>query len=201
MTEKQGKNKVCLPERRREVGDLPPGVGTSDVPWEAGRAAGRKGHPGCQPCFLHPGPPQDSLHTHTQPRRPQTSISSLILQPPTEIPLAQRIAKRGCFAQAPFFPRGWPSCLLPLFWKFSYMIALLFLIGVFPECSGNILQAWSASQPKLRLTNSSSPRSVRHGVQDGAAHPTSLPTRARLKLACGEAGASIAQDTIVNHNC
>lgn len=129
MTEKQGKNKVRLPERRREVGDLPPGVGTSDVPWEAGRAAGRKGHPGCQPCFLHPGPPQDSLHTHTQPRRPQTSISSLILQPPTEIPLAQRIAKRGCFAQAPFFPRGWPSCLLPLFWKFSYMIALLFLIG------------------------------------------------------------------------
>lgn len=142
--------------------------------------------------------PHMTVCTHTEPRHPQTSISSLILQPPTEIPLAQHIAKRGCFAQAPFFPWGWPSCLLPLFWK---LIALLFLIGVFPECSRNILQAWSASQPKLGLTNSSSPRSIRHGVQDGAAHPTSLPRRARLKLACGETGASIAQDTIVNHNC
>lgn len=63
--EKGGGNKACLPERWREVGDLPPEVGIMDVPWEAWRAAGGKGHPGCQPRFLHPRSPHDSLHTHT----------------------------------------------------------------------------------------------------------------------------------------
>lgn len=115
--EKGGGNKACLPERWREVGDLPPEVGIMDVPWEAWRAAGGKGHPGCQPRFLHPRSPHDSLHTHTQPRCPQTSICSPIVQPPTEIPPAQHIAKRGCFAHAPFFPQGWPSCRLPLSWS------------------------------------------------------------------------------------
>lgn len=88
-------------------------------PGKQGEQLGGRGTPDASPAFSILDPHMAvCTHTHTQPRRPQTSISSLILQPPTEIPLAQRIAKRGCFAQAPFFPRGWPSCLLPLFWKF-----------------------------------------------------------------------------------
>lgn len=75
---------------------------------------------------------------HTQPRCPQTSICSPISQTPSEIPPAQHIARRGCFARAPFFPRGWPSCLLPPpLLELSCVTVLLFLIGVFPECSRN----------------------------------------------------------------
>lgn len=84
--------KVCLPER--EVGDLPPGVEVCYASWEPWRAAGKVGYPGCQPCLLHPGPPHHSLH-NTQPRSPQTSICSPILQPPVKFHQLSTLQKGG----------------------------------------------------------------------------------------------------------
>lgn len=92
---------------------------------------------------------------------------------------------------------------------FSYMIALLFLIGVFPECSRNTSGLVNiTAQTPFDKQKARRPRPLRHGA--GQELPTLLPslvciylpTRARLELACGETGASfVAQDTIVNHNC
>lgn len=127
---------IRLPER--EVGGLPPGVGVSYASREPWRAAGKKGYPGCQPCFLHPGPPHDSLniHTHTQPRSPQISICCPILHPLSEIPPAQHIAKGGgVFCSYAILSTGAAILPTPPLLEFSCMTALLFLIGVFPECS------------------------------------------------------------------
>lgn len=81
------------------------------------------------------------------------------------------------------------------------MIALLFLIGVFPESSGNTTGLVSITAQTPFDKQKAQVQGPSGMVQDGAAHPASFPTQARLKLACGETGASIAQDTTVNHKC
>jgi hypothetical protein len=92
------------------------------------------------------------------------------------------------------------------------MIALLFLIGVFPGCSRKHFRSGQhhIAQTPFDKQKVERARPLRHGA--GQELPTLLPSlpvhlspdmgQARLKLACGETGASfIAQDTVVNHNC
>lgn len=82
------------------------------------------------------------------------------------------------------------------------MIALRFLIGVFAERlrkTTDLVSITAQTPLDKQRARGQGPSGM---VQDGgAAHPASLPMPARLKLAYGDTGASVAQDTIVNHHC
>lgn len=81
------------------------------------------------------------------------------------------------------------------------MIALRFLIGVFAERlrkTTDLVSITAQTPLDKQRARVQGPSGM---VQDGAAHSASLPTPARLKLAYGDTGASLAQDTIVNHHC
>lgn len=71
---------------------------------------------------------------HTEPRCPQSSIYCPDLTAAELNSTSSALLQRGgCFACAPFFPQGWSSCPLPLFWGLLPHSCSPFLCRVLPR--------------------------------------------------------------------